>query len=271
MAKTITCMLLGIAVSEGAIRSIDDPAADYVPELAGTEYGKTPLRALLHMSSGVAFSEVYDGADDNFRLGRMLLGGGVPPAKAVAMFNHRDVLPGTRFHYASIETEVLGLVVSHAVHMTLASYLESRIWRPMGAEADGSWAVDGTGQEVAYCCFSATLRDWARFALVLAHDGAWNGRQIIPRQWLLDAISVQAPYLAPHAATPYLGYGYQVWLLPGPRREFALFGTHGQAIYVDSRSHLVLVQTAVRLKAARDPAAMETGALWDALVGRYGG
>jgi CubicO group peptidase (beta-lactamase class C family) len=271
MAKTVTSMLLGIAVAEGAIRSIDQPASDYVPELAGSEYGATPIRALLHMASGVAFSEVYDGADDNAKLGRMRFGSSNPgAAKALAMFNTREAAPGTRFHYASSETQVLGLVLAAAVHMPLAAYLQSRIWQPMGAEADASWVVDSRGTEVASCCLNAVLRDWARFALLLAHDGAWHGRQIIPRQWVLDATSVEAPYSAPGTATRTLGYGYQVWLRPGGRRQFALLGVHGQVILVDPPAHLVLVHTAVRLKASQDSAAAELYALWQALVTRYG-
>jgi CubicO group peptidase (beta-lactamase class C family) len=267
----VTSMLLGIAVAEGAIRSIDQPASDYVPELAGSEYGATPIRALLHMASGVAFSEVYDGADDNAKLGRMRFGSSNPgAAKALAMFNAREAAPGTRFHYASSETQVLGLVLAAAVRMPLAAYLQSRIWQPMGAEADASWVVDSRGADVASCCLNAVLRDWARFALLLAHDGAWHGRQIIPRQWVLDATSVEAPYLAPAAATRTFGYGYQVWLRPGGRRQFALLGVHGQVILVDPLAHLVLVHTAVRLKASQDPAAAELYALWQALVARYG-
>ncbi|HLY90529.1 MAG TPA: serine hydrolase [Acetobacteraceae bacterium] len=271
MAKTITAMLLGIAVSEGAIRSIDQPAADDVPALADTEYGRTSIRNLLHMASGVAFHEVYDGADDSAKLGLMLFVRGVPPEQAVAQFNTREAPPGTRFHYAGAETETLGQVVSNAVRMPLAQYLQSRIWQPMGAEADATWVVDGTGHEVAYCCFNATLRDWARFGLILAHDGAWNGRQIIPRQWVLDATSVAAPYLAPGVATRGDGYGYQIWLLPGGRRAFALRGIHGQVILIDPTLHLVMVHMAVRLKASADPAAAEMAALWHALVAHFGG
>lgn len=270
MAKTITAMLLGMAVSDGAIRAIEQPAADYVPALADTEYGRTSIRNLLHMASGVAFHEVYDGADDSSKLGLMLFVGGVPPEQAVAQFNTREAPPGTRFHYAGSETETLGLVVSNAVHMPLAQYLQSRIWQPMGAEADATWVVDGTGHEVANCCFNATLRDWARFGLMLAHDGAWNGRQIVPRQWVLDATSVQAPYLAPGVATRGDGYGYQIWLLSGGHRAFALRGIHGQVILIDPTLHLVLVHTAVRLKAAADPAAAELTALWQALVAHFG-
>jgi CubicO group peptidase (beta-lactamase class C family) len=271
MAKTVTSMLLGIAVAEGAIRSIDQPASDYVPDLAGSEYGGTSIRTLLHMASGVAFTEVYDGADDNAKLARMRFGSGNPgAARALALSNTREAAAGTRFHYASSETQVLGLVLAAAVRMPLAAYLQSRVWQPMGAEADASWVVDSRGAEIASCCISATLRDWARFGLLLAHDGAWHGRQIIPRQWVLDATGVEAPYLAPGAATRTFGYGYQVWLRPGGRRQFALLGVHGQVILVDPVAHLVLVHTAVRVKASQDPTATELYALWQALVARYG-
>ncbi|HST76192.1 MAG TPA: serine hydrolase, partial [Acetobacteraceae bacterium] len=268
MVKTITGLLVGIAVSEGAIHSIDDTAATYVPELAGTEYGATPIRALLHMASGVAFRETYEPGDDIFKLqGALLWPGAVGAIKALKQFNTRDAASGTRFSYASAETEVLGLVVSHAVHMTLADYLDARIWRKLGAESDAAWAFDPTGQEVAYCCFVAVLRDWARLGLMLAHDGAWNGQQIVPRQWLLDmTTTVPADgYLRIKTA----GYGYQVWLMPGQRRMFALAGIYGQAVLVDPDSKLVMVQTAVRPKPI-DPGSNEGLALWYALMAQYG-
>jgi len=272
MTKTITGMLLGIAVADGKIRSVDAPAADYVPELAGTEYGKTPLRALLHMASGVTFREDYDGNDDIARLGRALFTPDSPgPAKAVALFNTREAPPDTHFHYASAETELLGLVLANATQSAPADYARSRLWQPMGAEADASWVVDATDREAGFFGFSATLRDWARLGLVLAYDGAWNGRQIIPRQWLIEATTV-APgeeFRAPRRATPYFGYGYQTWLFPGPRRQFALLGIHGQAIFVDPAARLVLAHTAVRVKPSRDPAAAELVALWNALAGRF--
>ena len=139
----------------------------------------------------------------------------------------------------------------------------------MGAEADATWVVDGSGTEAAFCCFSATLRDWARLGLLLAHDGALHGRQIIPRDWIIAATTVAAPWLAPGAATRRNGYGYQTWLLPGARREFALIGIHGQAVYVDPAARLVMVHTAVRLKAAGAPGLAEQIALWRALVRRF--
>ena len=271
MAKTIVAMLLGIAVQEGSIRSIDQPAVDYVPALAGTEYGKTPIRALLHMASGVAFKEVYDAPGDNQRLNDMLFTRNNPgAARAVGVFNTREVAADTRFHYAGAETEVLGLVVTQAVKMPLTEYLQTRIWRPMGAEADAAWTIDTLGQETAFCCINAVLRDWARVGMMLANDGAWNGVQIVPRQWVLDATKVQAPFLRPGTAAPYYGYGYQTWLFPGPQRRFALRGIHGQSIFVDPGLQLVLVHTAVRLKAGQSPEDLELRALWDALVTSFG-
>jgi CubicO group peptidase (beta-lactamase class C family) len=267
MAKTITAMLIGIAVSEGAIASIDQKAEEYVPELRGSAYGETPIRALLHMASGVAFTENYDGKDDIARMSRELFRrGGLGPAAVVAQFNNRVTTPGTRFHYASVESEILGLVLSNAVKMPIADYARERLWQKLGAEADASWIVDASGQETTYCCFNAVLRDYARLGLMLAHDGAWNGEQIVPRDWVVAATSVEAPYLAPRTATPGYGYGYQTWIFPVAWRQFALLGVRGQAIFVDAPSKLVLVHTAVRLMPSRDPAAAELAALWHALV-----
>ncbi|NOJ39830.1 serine hydrolase domain-containing protein [Bradyrhizobium australiense] len=273
MAKTITAMLIGIAVSEGKIKSIDDPVAAYVAGLSTTEYGKTSIRDLLHMSSGVTFKEIYDGNDDIAQLSRDLFGGsGKDPVASVAQFNTRVAPPGTTWHYASIETEILGLVLRAVTGGPVAGYLQDRIWQAIGAESDALWAIDGTGQEITFCCFNAVLRDYARFGRLLAHDGAWEGRQVIPRQWLLDATTVQpaAAYLAPGTATPYFGYGYQVWLLPGEARRFALLGIRGQIILVDPVSKLVMVHTAVRQKPSEPSSYAEVLALWFAVVAQLG-
>ena len=140
MAKTITGMLIGIAIGEGRIHSVDDPAEDYVPELAGTVFGQTSLRALLHMASGIAFRQDYvDPSADSAKLNRALFGrSGGDAAHALALFNQRIFPPETHFNYANAQTEVLALVLAHAVGMPLAAYLQSRIWRPMGAESDAT-------------------------------------------------------------------------------------------------------------------------------------
>ena len=268
MAKTITAMLIGIAVSEGAIKSIDEPAATYVPQLVGTEYGKTAIRDLLHMASGVAFTENIDGKDDLSRLGADIFG--LPRMRvdvSVAQFNVRAAPAGTKWNYASAETLVLGLVLRAAIRRPIADYLREKIWQPIGTEANASWAIDISGQEVTFCCFNAVLRDYARFGRLLAHDGLWEGRQLIPRQWIIDATTVGPTdsYLAPGVATRYDGYGYQVWIQSGSQRRFALKGQRGQYVLVDPASKLVMVHTAVRQN-PNDPANAETRALFDGVV-----
>ena len=191
MAKTVTSMLVGIAIAEGHIRSVDDPAAAYLPALADTEYGHTSLRHLLQMSSGVRFVEEYSGRDDVTRLVadtfRQVGPGGVD---AVTPFNVRAAPSSTRFYYASVETQVLGLVLRSAVGRPVADYLQEKIWAPIGAEADATWLIDRSGQEATYCCINAVLRDYARLGLLLAHDGNWRGRQLIPAAWIEDATRV---------------------------------------------------------------------------------
>lgn len=272
MAKTVTSMLVGIAVSEGKIHSIDDTAETYVPSLKGSEIGITPIRALLHMASGIAFHEVYDGNDDSATLNRAIFPRtGEGAAAAVRRFNVREAAPDTLWHYKGLDTETLGLVLMGATGQPIADYLSDKIWSRIGTERDAAWGIDGHGQEPAFCCLNATLRDWGRLGRLLANDGAWNGAQIIPRQWVLDATTPSAPFLKPGAGVGYYGYGYQVWLLPGARRQFVLIGIYGQMLFVDPASKLVLVHTAVRPTPTKDPDAPELGALWRALVAQEGG
>jgi CubicO group peptidase (beta-lactamase class C family) len=267
MAKTWTSMLIGIAVAEGKIKSIDDPAETYVPGLKGSEVGATPIRALLHMSSGIAFREVYDGHDDAAILNAAIWNRNGEGAIAAAhRFNVRVAAPDTVWHYKGLDTETLGLVLAGATGQTMSDYFSAKIFARIGTERDAAWAIDASGQEPAFCCLNVTLRDWGRLGRLLAHDGDWNGTQIIPRQWVIDATTPSAPFLKPGAGAGYYGYGYQVWLLPGTRRQFVLIGIHGQMLYVDPDSKLVLVHTAVRPTPTGDPMAPELGALWRALV-----
>jgi CubicO group peptidase (beta-lactamase class C family) len=274
MAKTVTAMLIGIAIAEGRIRSVDDRAEAYVPALAGTEYGRTSIRHLLQMSSGVRFREEYTGDDDVSLLARdtfMQLGkGGV---EAVKRFNERVAPAGTRFSYASVETQVLGFVLTSAVGRSASEYLEQKIWQPIGAEADATWLIDTTGQESTYCCLNAVLRDYARLGLLLAHDGNWRGRQLIPARWIMDATTVRddQPHLRPRTATPFYGYGYQTWIFPGARRMFAFLGIRGQSIYVDPQAKLVMVHTAVRRQLGNDPGNREAVSFWYGVVRALGG
>jgi CubicO group peptidase (beta-lactamase class C family) len=258
MAKTITAMLMGLAISEGAVASVNDEAAKYVPELKDSDYGKTPIRDLLYMSSGMSCEEQMEE--------------GTIDVKALAHNCKRAAPVGTQFKYSAADAQLLGLIVSRTVKMPLARYFDERIWRKIGTEANASWNVNTTGQELAYCCFNAALRDYARLGRLLAFDGAWNGKQLIPRQWVLDATTVNASdsRLAPGKSTPFFGYGYQTWIFPGPRRMFALLGANGQRIFVDPESKLIMVQTAVTLKSVDPKTDAEMIGLWLSLVHHFG-
>ncbi len=250
MAKTITALLVGLAVKDGLIRSIDDPAETYARDLVGTEYGHTPIKALLQMSSGVAFNEEYaDPKSDIAILSRATLQqgpGGSPPV--LRRLNDRIAKPDMRWSYASAETSVLGLVVAGATRRNLSDLVREKLWGPLGAEAPASWIVDATGREVAFGFVNATLRDWARLGLMLAHDGAWGGKQIVPRDWLVAATTIAPsdPHLRFSQRSYWAGYGYQTWLIPGPNRAFALQGYRGQFVLVDPVTKFVLVQTGAR-------------------------
>lgn len=266
MAKTITALLIGIALEEGAIRSIDDLAEIYVPDLKGTEYGRTPIKALLQMSSGVSFSEVYsDTASDIWTLSRLTIQQEPEGSlQAVKRFNRRYAQPGKSFHYASAESLVLGLVLAGATARKVSDYAREKLWEPLGAEADASWGVDATGQEVTYAFFNAVLRDWARLGLMLAHDGTWNGKRIVPRAWLLASTSIAPEDSHLKLGWIWAGYGYQIWLVPGGNRMFALRGARGQFVLVDPETKLVLVQTAVNYM-GNPMADQELLALWAAV------
>ena len=274
MVKSITGLLIGIAISEGAIKSVDDTPETYVPGFRGSEYGKTPIRDLLHMSSGVDFGETRDGGRDLNRLWNGL-GIALPTTKigtveSIVQFNQRIAPAGTRFHYASIEPDVLGMVVHNAVNKSASDYLREKVWEPIGAEADARWLIDAEGFELAHFGFNAVLRDYARLGRLLAHDGAWEGKQIVQAQWMIDATTVRASdtYLLPGTANKKFGYGYLLWLFPGDRRQFAFIGYKGQYVCVDPISKLVMVQTAVEAANASDND--EAWALWSALVDQLG-
>lgn len=256
IAKTVIGLLVGIAIEEGTIRSIDDLAQAYVPALRGTAYGQTPIKALLQMRSGVRFREDYaDQASDIYTLARLSLeqdpGGSID---AVKRFNFRLTAPGTRFSYSSADTVVLGLVVAAATGRTLSDYTREKLWQPLGTEADASWIVDGKGHEVTFAYYNAVLRDLARLGLMLAHHGAWAGRSIVPQRWLASSIANSGE------TDSTLRYGYHVWISPDSKR-FMLWGFRGQFVLADPETGLVLVQTCITHE---DFLVNELSALWTA-------
>lgn len=259
MAKTVIAMMIGIAVAEGRIGSLDTPAEAYAPALRGLEYGATPLRHLLTMSSGVQFREEYDGNDDSARLSRATIWQQAEgPAAALAQFDTRIAAPGERWYYASSETYVLAAVLRAVVGMPIADYFAERIWRPIGAEADSSWLLDRSGLEVGYMGLQATLRDYARLGLMMARGGRAGQRQVVPAEWVAE---MTRPHIAPGRVGRFFGYGYQTWVFPQDDGSFAFLGVRGQAMFVHPASRLVMVHTAVRPD-ARDAGGADAIAFW---------
>lgn len=283
MAKTILALAFGKALEAGLIRSLDDTAATYAPELAGTLYGETRIVNLLRMSSGARFVEDYSGKDDHARFNRAMRSSGV--VAAVKTVTERAATEGQVFNYASSESMTLGWVLRAAVGRDLCEFVSEKIWRPMGAAARATWLTNAADHAVTTSGnFNATALDFARLGLLLANDGVVqtaNGPvQVVPRDYLLQMTdaSLQPPAFRPglmqSKGSTYLGYGLQTWLLPGTHRRFQLLGIHGQAIMVDPILHVVVVHLAVGKDASGDASGHHLGRERDALmrgiVAQYG-
>ncbi len=278
MAKSITSLLIGVAVANGQIASLDDSAEKYVKALAGSPYGATTVRQLLRMSSGLTFTERYDGTDDIARLSRA--SAGVPsagrPVDVLRSITERHAAAGEKFVYASAETDVLGRVLVAGTGKNMAELTTEWLWKPMGAEHDAFWRVSIDGQEQAHGAFNASLRDWGRLGLLLANDGKVGNAQLLPRDYLLAATdpALQSAAFKPRKATSYFGYGYQFWLMPFKERTFAMQGIHGQTVYVQPATGLVMVLTSVWEAASGRQDLLpyqERDALWRGVLKSLGG
>jgi len=196
--------------------------------------------------------------------------------RAVKLFNRRDSESGTQFQYASSQTVVLTLAVRGATGRTMCDWVSEKLWQPMGAEGRATWLVAQDGVELAQGNFSAQLRDFARLGWLLANDGKLGDRQIVPREYLLQATRAEyqprpfRPGVMDYKGSKYFGYGYQTWIFPGSKPRFALLGIFGQAIFVDPELKLVMVHTAVAKKPSDPEMGRERDALWRGVVARFG-
>ncbi len=276
MAKSVTSLLMGVALDKGLIASLDDPAALYAKDLAGSAYGATSIRHLLRMSSGISFTERYDGQDDVSKLSYSFATGSPSTLSVLRSFSNRHSPAGEKFVYASAETDVLGRVLTGATGRSMADLTTEWLWQPMGAEGDAFWCHGRDRQAGAFFCFNATLRDWGRLGMLMANDGKVGDRQIISAEYLRDATDIarQPAAFAPFIATSYFGYGYQFWLHPLKERSFAFQGVFGQTLFVQPATGIVMVQTAVYDKASgvQDPEPyVERTALWLGVLQSLGG
>ncbi len=245
MVKSFVSALVGIALAEGAFESIEDPITRYVPELEGSGYDSVRIKDILQMSSGVKFNEDYaDFHSDINRLGRLLAMGGSLDAFAASL--EREVEPGTRHHYVSMDTQVLGMLLVRTTGKSLSRYLEEKLWHPLGMEYPGYFVLDDDGMELALGGLNASLRDYAKFGYLYLNGGRLDGRQVVSEQWVRDSVTPDAPHLVPGednplSTTPW-GYGYQWWIPTDPDGEFMAVGIRNQFIYVYPRKNLVIVK-----------------------------
>lgn len=232
VAKSVTSLLAGAAVRDGKLR-LTDTVERHVPELKGSAYEGVSVRQLLTMSSGVKWVETY--LDPNSDLARMSRLGQTEDDALIRTLAGlpRAHPPGSTFHYNTGETHLAGLVVSRAVGMPLADYLSERIWRPYGMEQDAIWMIDRKGGELAGCCISATLRDFARIGQFTLENGWAGGRRVTPPGWIAESTRVQVRHERPLPA----GYGY-FWWIGG--RAYEASGIYGQSILVFPEERIVM-------------------------------
>lgn len=249
VAKSITSTLVGAALRDGAIRSLDDKVSDYLPEMKGSAYEQVTLRQLLTMTSGVRWNEDY--ADPNSDVARFNKHQPEPGVDAVVSYLRqlpREVAPGTRWNYSTGETNLVGVLVSRATKRPLADYLSEKVWRPAGMEQQATWLLNRTGQEISGCCLQAASRDFARFGLFILDGARADGEPIVPEGYLAEATSKRTAI-----GQPGRGYGYQWWTYDDG--SFAARGIFGQGIFLDPKRRLVIVSNANWGGGARDPAA----------------
>ncbi len=249
MTKTVLGTLTGIAVDSGPINSVDDLASRYAPELAGTLHGDTKLKDLLQMSTGARVVHKTGPLGDLDQIyGRNLLTRTSDTLELVRGWNAREEGAGARFNYNEFAPLTISHVLRRVTAMPLTEFAQERLWKPMGAESDATWMIDSKNMEIGCVGFSATLRDWARFGLLLADDGSYDGKQIVSRDWLqkMTTVSVADGHLQPKVATSHSGYGYLTWVEAyRQRRVFSMRGHHNQYVIIAPQLRLVLAQTAV--------------------------
>ena len=247
VAKSFTSTLVGAAIADGYIKSLDDKVSQYIPGLKGSAYDDVSVRQLLTMSSGVKWNEDYE--DPNADVGKF---NNAEPEDGldatVSYMRHlpRAHPPGTVWHYNTGETNLIGVLVSSATKKPLAQYLQEKVWQPAGMESPATWLLSKTGQEIAGCCLQAATRDYARFGLFVLGGGKAQGKQIVPSDWFAQATVKQKDI-----GQPGRGYGFQWWTYDDG--AVAAQGIFGQGIFIDPKRRLVIASNANWTRATKGP------------------
>lgn len=234
VAKSLTSTLVGAALKDGDIESIEDTVSDYIPDLRGSAYDNVTIRELLTMTSGVKWNEDY--ADPESDVALFNAHEADPGVDVTVSYMRRlesEAPPGTKWVYKTGETNLIGVLVSSATGKSLSDYLSEKIWKPFGMEQDASWLLGSTGHEISGCCIQASTRDFARFGLFILGGGMAEGEPVLPDGWIAEATMKQAD-----TDSPDYGYGYQWWTLDDG--AFMARGIFGQGIFIDPERQLVI-------------------------------
>jgi CubicO group peptidase (beta-lactamase class C family) len=234
VAKSFTSTLVGAAIKDGYIKSIDDKVSAYIPDLKGSAYDDVTIAQLLTMTSGVKWNEDYEDPKSDVALFNAHKAENGMDVTVSYMRNlPREAPAGTKWVYKTGETNLIGVLVSSATKKTLSAYLSEKLWAPFGMEQDASWLLGATGHEISGCCIQASTRDYARFGVFMLGGAKVNGTSILPDNWIAPATSKQADI-----AMPGKGYGYQWWTYDDG--SYAAQGIFGQGIFIDPKRKLVI-------------------------------
>lgn len=238
VAKSVTAILVGAAIQDGYIKSLQTPVTDILPELKGSAYDGVSVRQLLMMSSGVRWNEDYSDPNSDVAKGPsegVTLAEGKPGLNPVVAYMRtlpRAHAPGTVFNYNTGETDLVGILLARAVGKGLAEYASEKIWKPYGMEAEGLWVTDPGGLERGGCCMSMTLRDYGRIGQFVLDDGVIDGRPVLPPGWAREATSKQIE-------NGQAGYGYFWWMQPNG--AYQATGIFGQSITTFRQDRIIIV------------------------------
>lgn len=273
VGKSIVSALIGFAVADGSIKSLQDRVGEYVPLLKNSVYADVPIQDVLEMSSGIDFSEDYADPDSGInQLGQEIFFGRSTNEWIAKL--QKAGPPGKEFHYISVNTQVLGMVVEAATGQKLASYMEKNLWSRLGPEADALWLTDAHSTELAFCGLCMRTRDYARFGLLYLNEGRnLLGEQILSPQWIKESVTPRTDYLqagrkffqnepdSDKQGIPEMGYAYQFWIPQGEEGEFMAIGVYGQFIYVNPMRRVVIAKNSAYVNYKVDGEQMEYKAI----------
>jgi len=248
VAKSVVSMLIGAAIQDGYIESVDEKVTNYLPRLKGSSYDQSSIANLLQMASGVQWNEDYADPESDVATASW---------ETIDLYEFlrnkpRDAEPGEKFNYNTAETNLAGTLLRSAIGNNLSTYLSEKIWQPFGMESDGLWNLtEQGGGEFGGCCINATLRDYGRIGLFALADGrSADGSEVLPPGWMRESTM---------PSKGYKDYGYFWWLIG--EDVFRASGVFGQGIYINREENVVIA-----LHSARPVASDDSDWAWQAAL-----